>query len=256
MLVNENDIYMGRAYLKYGECCEAELATLLPLIRVPGLVIEVGTNMGIFTVPMAAQLAREGREMLALEPQPVIFQQLCANLALNGLLNVSALPYACGRTSGMTSFEVPDYRNPNNFGGLSMSAREGGHAKVESVPLVRLDDLVPAATVGFLKVDVEGQELAVLEGAAGLIDRSRPVLYVENDRVESSPALIAWLLARHYELWWHVPPLFNPANFYGVAENLYGDIHSYNMLCLPEANVHLLHGMARITDPEAHPLKP
>jgi len=57
--------------------------------------------------------------MLALEPQPIIFQQLCANLAINGLLNVSALSYACGKESEVVSFEVPDYRSRGNFGGTS-----------------------------------------------------------------------------------------------------------------------------------------
>lgn len=262
MLVNENDIYMGRAFLKYGECCEAELGILLQLIKLPGLVIEAGANMGIHTIPLAAQLAQEGREMLVFEPQPVIFQQLCANLALNGLLNVTALPYACGVTAGMVSFEVPDYRNTNNSGGLSMSpnegssGREGSAARTETVPCVRLDDLVPVAQVGFLKVDVEGEELAVLQGATRILRRSQSILYVENDRVENSPALIEWLWAQGYDLYWHRTPLFNANNYNGVAENIHGTICSFNMLCLPQGHSHAVEGVMRITSARAHPLQP
>jgi FkbM family methyltransferase len=51
--------------------------------------------MGIHTVPLAQALQEQGRRLVAFEPQPVIFQQLCANLALNGLMNVTAWPFAC-----------------------------------------------------------------------------------------------------------------------------------------------------------------
>jgi FkbM family methyltransferase len=220
----------------------------------PGLIVEVGANMGIHTIPLALELARQGRGMLVFEPQPVIFQQLCANLAINGLMNVTALPYACGAKPGMVGFEVPDYRKHGNFGGLAMEAPAESQARVENVPRVPLDDIVPSAPVGLLKIDVEGQELAVLEGAAHLLVRSRPVLYIENDRPENSPALIQWLWAHGYQMWWHTPSLFNPANLRGDSENVYGDTVSFNMLCFPEPNEHALHGFVKVTDAQAHPL--
>jgi hypothetical protein len=46
MLANSNDVYMGQAFLRYGECCEIEIRLLLSLLKVPGMVIEVGANMG------------------------------------------------------------------------------------------------------------------------------------------------------------------------------------------------------------------
>ena len=46
MLANANDVYMGQAFLRYGECCEIEIRLLLSLLKVPGMVIEVGANMG------------------------------------------------------------------------------------------------------------------------------------------------------------------------------------------------------------------
>jgi FkbM family methyltransferase len=256
MLANSNDVYMGQAFLRYGECCEIEIRLLLSLLKVPGMVIEVGANMGVHTVPMATELARQGRSMLALEPQPVIFQQLCANLAINGLLNVSALSYACGKESGVVSFEVPDYRSLGNFGGTSMCARPTTPTRHETVPCIRLDDLVPTAAVGLIKIDVEGYELQVLEGSSNIIARSHPVLYVENDRVNNSPQLIQWLFDHNYQLWWHLPPLFNPENFFAVKENIYPNIHSSNMLCIPERSNLFIEGLKRVVDPYFHPFAP
>jgi FkbM family methyltransferase len=256
MLANSNDVYMGQAFLRYGECCEIEIRLLLSLLKIPGMVIEVGANMGVHTVPMATELARQGRSMLALEPQPIIFQQLCANLAINGLLNVSALSYACGKESGVVSFEVPDYRSRGNFGGTSMCARPTTPTRHETVPCIRLDDLVPTAAVGLIKIDVEGYELQVLEGSSDIIARSNPVLYVENDRVNQSPQLIQWLFDHNYQLWWHLPPLFNPENFFEVKENIYPNIHSSNMLCIPKLSNLFIKGLTRVADPFFHPFAP
>ena len=101
------------------------------------------------------------------------------------------------------------------------------------MPCRRLDDLVGEQEVGLMKVDVEGFELSALRGAEATIDRSRPVLYVENDRVENSDALIDWIRAKDYRMWWHVPPLYNPSNFFAEKENIYPGTRSINMVCLP-----------------------
>jgi FkbM family methyltransferase len=263
MLVNRNDVYMGQAYLAYGECCELETRFLLSLLRVPGLVIEVGANMGVHTIPMARALG--ARRLLALEPQPVIFQQLCANLALNGLMNVTALPYACGSATGAVRMETPDYLQPGNFGGASVGAANPGAAgraaREAIVQCVRLDDLVGddaeavgLGKVGLIKIDVEGMELEVLRGARGILDRCRPVLYVENDRVERSAELIGWLMERRYRLWWHLPPLFHAENLRGIEEDRYPQVCSFNMLCLPRESSMVVEGCAEILDPREHPL--
>jgi FkbM family methyltransferase len=254
MLVNRHDVYMGQAYLKYGEYSELELQFLRIMLQFPGLVIEIGANMGALTIPLAAELARQGRDMLVFEPQPVIFQQLCANLALNGLMNVKALPYACGKGNGAVQFAVPDYRTRGNFGATEMHANSIGAQRKETVQCVRLDDLVGSANVGVIKIDVEGFELDVLQGAVTTLERCKPVLYVENDRVELSAALIQWLMDHDYQLWWHLPPLFNPDNYLGVKEDAYPGIHSINMLCVPRSRSANIEGLPKIVDTSFHPL--
>ncbi|MFZ1085690.1 MAG: FkbM family methyltransferase [Terracidiphilus sp.] len=253
MLVNVNDTYMGQAFLHYGESFEAEIEVLLGFLRFPGLVIDVGANMGVHSVPLAKELARQGRQMLSFEPQPVIFQQLCANLALNGLMNVLALPYACGSAPGVVTFSAPDYRHEGNFGGVSMSA-QGGISAVVTAPLHTLDEIVRETQVAFIKIDVEGFELEVLKGAKNLIARWQPALYVENDRLEKSQALIQWLLDQNYRLWWHTTAMYNPNNFLGNKENIFGNTGSINMLCLHQSRKITVEGLPQITDAAYHPL--
>jgi FkbM family methyltransferase len=253
MLVNVNDTYMGQAYLRYGESFEAEIAVLLGLLRFPGLVIDVGANMGVHTVPLAKELARQGRTMLSFEPQPVIFQQLCANLALNGLMNVRALPYACGSAPGVVTFSAPDYCQPGNFGGISMST-QGGISAVVTAPCHTLDEIVQEAQVALIKIDVEGFELEVLKGAKNLIARWQPAMFIENDRLEKSATLIQWLLDHDYQLYWHTSAMFNPNNFRGNKENIFGNTGSINMLCLHQSRKITVEGATRITDANYHPL--
>jgi FkbM family methyltransferase len=259
MLVNCNDIYMGQSLLKYGECSEHEIELLLKYVERPGEVIEVGANMGVHTVPLAKQLARRGRSMMVFEPQRVVFQQLCANLALNGLMNVRAFHAACGKEGGEVSFPAPDYRRQGNFGRVAMSAPQEQPGETVTVPCYALDELVPEARVALIKIDVEGFELRVLEGARGILARSRPVLYVENDRVALSQELIEWLFAQDYRLWWHITRAYNPNNFLGDAENIYGQTAFFNMICLhgdslDRDGLAALDGLAEITDASAHPL--
>jgi FkbM family methyltransferase len=253
MLVNVNDIYMGQSILQYGECCQHEIDILLPLLKIPGTVIEVGANMGVHTVPLATELARLGRSMFVFEPQPVIFQQLCANLAINGLMNVTALPYACGSEHGTVSFTAPDYCSPGNFGGTSMSA-SAATPSVRTAPCHTLDSLIQDAPVSLIKIDVEGYELQVLQGASNILAHSHPVLYVENDRAEHSAQLIQWLMNQGYRLWWHITPAYNPHNFLGVHENTYGPVCFFNMLCIHQSRNCSLQGFTEITDPTFHPL--
>ena len=253
MLANPNDIYLGRAIIQYGEYGELEAQFLagLPSMR-PGKVVEVGANIGTHSVALARSLAEQGRELIAFEPQPFLFQNLCANLALNGLHNVKAWPWACGATNGSVYCPKPDYFKENNFGGVSMD--HGAIAGSIKIPCVRLDDVLEAETVSLLKVDVEGFELEVLQGAAGILKQSRPVLYVENDRPESSQNLIEWIMAQDYRLWWHAPALFNPNNFFKNSENYYADAVSYNMLCLPRELGAPFGDAGEILDSMEHPL--
>jgi hypothetical protein len=109
-------------------------------------------------------------------------------------------------------------------------------------------------TVCFLKVDVEGFELQVLQGARNILANHRPLLYVENDRAAKSAELIQFLWEHGYRLCWHISPLFNAHNFRGNAENRYPQLCSFNMLGVPKESSLVLQGFEDIVDAAAHPL--
>lgn len=251
-VANHNDFFLGYALIRYGEYGEHEGRFLASLLQPGDSVVEVGANIGSHTVGLANLVGPQGR-VVAIEPQPVIHQYLCANISLNGLFNVTTHSCGCGAAEEIMTIPQIDYakNERQNFGGVSLSSGQEG-VPVKVLPLDQLVGDLPSMRL--LKIDVEGMEGELLKGASSLIARFRPRIYLENEIVEKSRALIEQLMALDYRLWWHIPPLFNPDNFFGVKENEYGNIFSFNMLCLPcEEQTHVV-GMTEITDASFHPL--
>lgn len=240
MVALRTDYYMTKALELYGEYCPDEWRALAQLIR-PGMtVVEVGANMGTHSVDMARACAPG--PFYAFEPQPRIFQVLCANLALNDIGNAFAYPEGCGETEGVAVVPLMDYGREGNFGGMSLQADGAVGVKVRIRPLDSLE--LPAC--GLIKIDVEGFETQVLRGARQTIARCRPLLYVENDREAQQQELISLISEMGYRLYWHTPRLFSPQNFNGVQENIFPGIVSVNMLCIPSERKTVVEGLQAI----------
>ena len=244
MAYNKNDVYIGRALDLYGEHSELELRALGQLLPPAGTVIDVGANIGVHSVFFARTVGPQGR-VLAFEPQRQAFQLLSANAALNGLTQLRCERAAVGPKRGEILVPDLDPDAANNFGGISLNDEGGG----EPVPVLRLDDFDLAAC-DLIKIDVEGMECEVLAGARDTAILHAPLLYVENDRRENSAALIELLFSLDYRLFWHLPYLFNPDNYFGEAHNVFGAVLSVNMLCVPKTRKLDIEGLREIASPE------
>jgi FkbM family methyltransferase len=243
MMYLRQDRYVGRSFTEYGEYSEGEVELFRQCLRPGDVAIDVGANLGAHTLPLA-RLVGPGGIVIAFEPQRILFQILCGNVALNEIPNVHALPFGVGRAGGSTKVPALDYRGANNFGGIALGGAQG-----EDVTVVALDQL-GLARVKLIKIDVEGMELDVLVGAKATLARCRPILYVENDRADKSEALVAQLQEEGYRMWWHTPALFNPGNFLGNPQNVFGNVISCNMLCLPRESQTTTQGLTEIASPQ------
>jgi FkbM family methyltransferase len=184
----------------------------------------------------------------AFEPQRLMFQLLCANVALNSCTNVFTHHAAVGATGGSLLVPSLDPDGHHNYGGLSLPGAHQG----EVVPVVTIDSLMLTACHA-IKLDVVGMETEALDGAVMTIGRSRPILYVENDRQDRSAALISLLQSYGYRLYWHLPPIYSANNFRHDPENIFGNTISANMLCLPaEWQQEALTGLRAVTGPDDH----
>lgn len=248
MLYPSKDAYVGRSLDLYGEYSEGEVTLFRQMARPASVIVEVGANVGAHTVFLARAVGAKGFVM-AFEPQRVIFQMLAANLALNGLDCVRAVQTAVGRAAGTITLPAIDYRAPGNFGGVALGGAQDG---TDGVPVVTIDSLgLPVCHV--IKIDAEGMEADVLAGADATIRRLRPQLYVENDRAGASANLIRQLFELDYRLYWHLPRLYSPDNFFGRADNVFGETVSCNMLGLPREATQNVTGLKEVTAPDQRP---
>ncbi|MFC1836118.1 FkbM family methyltransferase [Thermodesulfobacteriota bacterium] len=245
MLYNRNDAYIGRALDLYGEFSEGEIDLFRQVVRKGNVIVEAGSNVGPHT-PALSRLVGPNGAVYAFEPQRIPFQALCANMALNSCTNVFCHPEALGERAGSIFVPHVDYDSANNFGGLGL----GGYETGERTPLVTLDSL-ELDRCHLIKVDVEGMEIEVLRGAQKTIETHHPVLYVENDRTEKSAVLIEHIMSLGYRLYWHLPPLFNPGNYFGNSENVFGKTVSVNMLCIHSSANASITGLRPIEGPHS-----
>jgi FkbM family methyltransferase len=248
ILYNTNDMYIGRAIEIYGEYSGLEMAMFREICKPGYAVLEVGANIGSHTVGFSRIVGQQGR-VLAFEPQRLLYMTLCANVALNSLTNVDCYWAALAEQEGTIAVPQVDPTREGNFGALAL----GGEQKGVPVPCFILDRYLKLPRINLIKIDVEGMEEQVLRGGQQVLQKFKPMLYVENDRVESSEALIRFIAGFGYRLFWHLPPLFNPDNYYGISENIFENIVSWNMLCVHRDCGVTFPGLEEVLDSSRHP---
>ncbi|MCP5086806.1 MAG: FkbM family methyltransferase [Rhodobacteraceae bacterium] len=247
-----NDIYIGRSLELYGEWCESEVDLFGQILKPGATVIEVGANIGSHTVALSRMVGESGR-VFAVEMQPFIAQLLSANVIVNGACNVQVSMSGVSDVNGQLQIPKINYETNYNFGGISVGFLESNPKKTDqqTVPISTLDNLFDVGRLDLLKMDVEHLELQALNGAAGLVERFHPVIYLENDDPDETDTILDQLKRMGYKAFWHVSPLFNPDNHAGNPENVFGMTTCINMLCTPvESNVV---GMAEAVCASDHP---
>jgi len=222
-IVNDQDQYVGRAVIEYGEFSESEVDLFKQIIK-PGMtVVDVGANYGIHTLVYAKIVGNEG-QVYAFEPQRQVFNALCGTLALNNISNVIPICAAVG-TGSIVKYSYLDYSEFQNVGAYSFCDVTEG----EDLPTVPL--IVPCH---FLKIDVEGMELEVLKGAERMIRACKPIMYIEADRPAKNEEMFAFIRDLGYEIYWHAASFVNPNNFFENPVDLFPGIASINVLCVPK----------------------
>jgi FkbM family methyltransferase len=138
-----------------------------------GNFIDIGANLGYFTC-LLAKLAGPSGRVIAIEPEPANLALLKTNVAANGLEQVVKIfPVALGATEGTATLNL--YKNSNRGRHSLLSTGSGEQVMV---PLTTLDALVDksllsGAAIDFVKMDVEGYEPYVMQGAPQTLDRVR-----------------------------------------------------------------------------------
>lgn len=199
IIINRHDITIGRCISEYGywgmqdirliesilntTCANAEAVTLL----------DIGSNIGTHALAFA-QFKLPRVTVHAFEAQRQIYYMLAGTMALNSLTNVYCHHRAVSNVSGeMIRIPGVDYDSASNFGSFEIEKARYSDTSEMYVPdsyelleTIRIDDM-QLENVKLLKVDVEGMEDRVIEGARQTIAGQRPVVFIETFKTDFTP---------------------------------------------------------------------
>ena len=215
-LIYDTDYWFWRLLTEYGDYNRGEEMLFRATIPEGAMVIEAGAHSGCHTVLLSQIVGKTGAVM-AFEPQPPLFMQLCGTLALNDVKNVVPCLGALGDHNGTIGVPVFDYTVEQNFGGLSL-CDVSPNVPTAQTPLLMIDAL-QLSKLNFVKIDVEGFETQVLKGGRETIARFRPYLYVEIDRDEQRDETIHMMIDMGYKVYEHHPHLYSADNFKNNPNN-------------------------------------
>lgn len=244
-----DDSVIGASLARYGEWAEQELHLLHQLVQPGDTVIDAGANVGCHTLALARFVGNAGR-VIAIEAQPAMFDLLATNVTLNGATWARCVFALADHATGATSFAFDLAAPGGNYGAVSFADGQRRHAVGARLPVavLALDDL-GLDRCALLKIDVEGMELDVLQGAKRLLLECAPHLYFEQATDRHRAQIFALLRGLGYQLYWHVANPFNRANFNGAHINMFGGACETNVLAIPA-------GSRRDVDPAAFGLQP
>jgi FkbM family methyltransferase len=196
MAIHYPQDFISQALLTKGEYewYVIELVIKQAQLRGPGVILDIGSNMGTVCLPVAQQLP--DYTVAAFEPLPAMQEILLQNIQLNNITNIQTYNHALGDSYGVMQIQEPLYDQAANIGAFSLNPAVWensdisiGHGKEIAIEIKPLDSMIFYDPICCIKLDVEGYELSVLKGA------------VETLRVHDFPPIIyeRW----SYNAWWN-----------------------------------------------------
>ncbi len=208
---------IGKCFELYGQYSESEVTMMRGYLKAGDTVIDVGANIGDLTIPLSRIVGDAGR-VYALESNPGAFNVLCANLALNSILN----------TKPINAF-VATSDTVDTGGAWGKFAYVGKTWEPQFLAI----DALEFDACHLIKVDVDGKELEVLRSAEMKIEKHRPILYFENDVRDASSGLLEFAMGTlGYDLYWHPAPVCSEDNYFGNPVNHWAPINMVSQMVL------------------------
>lgn len=177
-------------------------------------VLDIGANLGAFTVPIAKYIAPQNGVLTAFEPQRVVYYQLCGNIFLNRLDNCYAHNFALGADDMEIDIPELDFNHAANVGGFSLKEEyRVRHTDMHfsqhrhHIKQIKLDNLTPpidSVKLSLIKIDVEGWELSVLQNGLNFLAQHGypPILFEawHTAFLEEREALLTFLQQLGYQI--------------------------------------------------------
>lgn len=178
-IMNRHDLHQPYAIVQTGRPhIEHEIQKLLAIsdmLPEAPLMLDAGANIGLISIPLARRLQPRGGRVVAFEPQRLIYYMLAGNAALAGISNIFCHQIALSNKTDTILVPDTDPEQRQDFGAVSLMAKEANGVFVQALPI----DNLGLDRLDLIKLDVEGMELVVLEGALETIAQFRPLIWIE-----------------------------------------------------------------------------
>lgn len=186
----------GQKFAYYYGAWERELIEPFRRLYRGGMFVDVGSSLGLYVVCMSDLVRQAGDRIVSIEPVLLNLDRQKANVALNGIGDLVDYIQVClGATRGVVHLVADEVGGDNNA-----FIAVGGGIACDVTPLDELAEERSWPRIGAMKIDVEGYDPLVIEGARGRIERDRPLLLVEFNRermaINGLPIEPAWNLLR------------------------------------------------------------
>jgi FkbM family methyltransferase len=180
-----------------GQVDQSQLHLVKSLIPFGGTFVDIGANVGLYTCVIADHVGQTGF-VLAFEPMPENIVLLRRNIILNGLANVDVEPVALSNRIGMVDLYVPSV-HPGGPSAATRIQNPGDWRVIGKVRSTTLDESFSGCRLDLIKIDVDGHEVEVLEGAQKVVGHFRPVIVCEVQE-QNLGAVIEYAKAWGYDL--------------------------------------------------------
>jgi FkbM family methyltransferase len=178
---------------------EDETAILSRYMKHGDVAIDVGANLGFLTGVLSKLVQSKG-QVHSFEPSPTTYAKLDEVIHANRYDNVSTYNVGCGESEGRMTLHRTASSGDSTLHSEKNCYR--GIRSTQEVRIVRLDNFLEAKfdRLDFLKIDTEGFEDCVLAGAIGLLQKFKPIIYIEltTEYLKSSQRAVKILLENGY----------------------------------------------------------
>lgn len=192
-----------------GDFSEAELDVISPLILPGDVVVDLGANVGWYTIFFSKKVGQHG-SVYSVEPVYETFRLLSAVVKRYGCTNVLLFNCAASDREGRAEMVVPvNQQGMKNYYRSHISAETDSERKEAgslTVELRRLDQILGnnCGKVSFIKCDVEGHEKSALIGASEVLTNSRPACLVEiTSSLAESSEIFSEMTSMGYGVYWY-----------------------------------------------------
>lgn len=166
-----------------GQYDDEVIETIVALLSPDATVLDVGANVGFYSIAIGRHLAVTGGVVYAFEPLMANYRRLRENIENNGLHGVVRPEnIALGECEGTVIVRREDEGGAKTGNGIIRHRTEDTHASNEECVVKRLDDVAGLCGItrcDFIKVDIEGHEYRFLVGAMDFISEHRPIVFGE-----------------------------------------------------------------------------